>query len=283
MKIVKARIIEVLAMVIAALAWSAAAPAGEPGWPNTLTIATASPGGTYHVYGEGLARLLSRTLDMPVVELTTEGPSQNIEMIEAGTVQLAFVTMGIAQQAWNGTGEWTHGKQYRSIRALFPMYATPFQFVVMKSSAIQSLADLAGKRVGAGPHGGTGGTYVPSFLSALGIDATVTYGTYDELAAQLQDGTIDVLAAAAGAPFPAVAALDAKKEIRFVPVSKDQILALRLAIPELTALAIAPGTYPSLLKSYQTVGLYNFAIANRTCRSISSTASSTPSSPITTR
>ena len=71
-----------------------------------------------------------------------------------------------------------------------------------------------------------------------------------------------MLAAAAGAPFPAVAGLDAKKEIRFVPVSKEQIVALRLAIPELTAVTIAPGTYPSLLKSYQTVGLYNFAIAS---------------------
>ena len=39
------------------------------------------------------------------------------------------------------------------------------------------------------------------------------------------------------------------------------MLALRLAIPELNASLIPAGTYPSLLFGYETVGLYNFAVA----------------------
>jgi TRAP transporter TAXI family solute receptor len=37
---------------------------------------------------------------------------------------------------------------------------------------------------------------------------------------------------------------------------------LRLAMPELTPSRIPAGTYPSLIHAYQTVGLYNFAVAH---------------------
>lgn len=112
----------------AALVWSAPTRAGEPNWPDHLAIATASPGGTYYVYGEAVARILSRSLNLPTIRLATEGPAQNIEMLEAGEAKLGFVTMGIALQAWNATGAWTGKKPARSLRAIFPMYDTPFHF-----------------------------------------------------------------------------------------------------------------------------------------------------------
>src|SRR5512137_1729425 len=138
---------------MAALAASATPVlAADPNWPETLTVLTASPGGTYHVYGAGLAKILTRALDLPVAERTTDGPNQNIQMIEAGDAHLGLVTVGAALQAWNGSAEWTNGKQYRSMRALFPMYDTPFHFVALKDSGIRSLAEMAGKRIGVGPH-----------------------------------------------------------------------------------------------------------------------------------
>jgi uncharacterized protein len=260
----KARILGTLAIAMAAFAAlvTPVLPA-DPNWPTTLTVVTASPGGTYHVYGKVLAKILTRALGLPVAERTTEGPSQNIQMIEDGDAQLGFVTIGVAMQAWNGTAEWTNGKQYRSMRALFPMYDTPFHFVALKDLGIGSIAGMAGKRVGVGPQGGTAGTYIPMFLKTLKIDATLSYGTWEELAAELSDGKLDVLAVAAGAPFPAIAGLEAKKKITFVEPTREEILALRLAIPELTPSTIPAGVYPSLKKGYQNVGLYNFAVANK--------------------
>lgn len=260
----KARIFGILAisMVIFA-AWATPGLTADPNWLAVLTIVTASPGGTYHVYGAGLAKILTRALGLPVAERITEGPNQNIQMIEAGEAQLGFVTIGAAMQAWNGTAEWTNGKQYRSMRALFPMYDTPFHFVALKDSGIRSLADMAGKTIGAGPHGGTGGTYIPMFLKTLKIEAPLTYGTWEELAAKLSDGKLDALAVAAGAPFPAIADLEAKKKIAFVEPSQEEILALRLAMPELNPSTIPAGVYPSLEKAYKSVGLYNFAVAGK--------------------
>src|SRR6476620_4616459 len=133
----------------------------EPHWPETLTMGTASPGGTYYVYGEGLARMLTRELKTTVWAKPTEGPTENIKLLENGEIQLAFVTLGVAQQGWNGTGYWTKGTKYQAMRAIFPMYDTPFQFVALGDSGILSVADLAGKRVGIGPQGGTSGLYMP--------------------------------------------------------------------------------------------------------------------------
>jgi TRAP transporter TAXI family solute receptor len=116
--------------------------------------------------------------------------------------------------------------------------------------------------MGVGPHGGTAGTYVPAFLAALKLEASLTYGTWEELAAQMQGRSIDVLAVAAGVPFPAAAGLEAKKLVRHVPLTPEQILSLRLAVPELTPSVIPAGAYPSLMTGYQTVGLYNFAVAH---------------------
>ena len=62
--------------VVAGLACGASpARAREPHWPRALLIATASPGGTYHAYGAGLARILTRELGLAVSMRESAGPS----------------------------------------------------------------------------------------------------------------------------------------------------------------------------------------------------------------
>jgi TRAP transporter TAXI family solute receptor len=157
----------------------------------------------------------------------------------------------------------TIGTASPSMRAIFPMYDTPFQFVVMQEAGIQSLPDLTGKRVGAGPQGGTSAVYVPEFFKALKIDAALTFGDWADLAVQVQARSLDALAVAAGTPFPSIAELERKGKVRYLPLTANQIVDLRLAIPELGPSSVPAGTYPSLLRHYPTVGLYNFAIAHR--------------------
>jgi uncharacterized protein len=248
-------------IAIAGFLWPALSLSMEPNWPDQMVIGTASPGGTYYVYGEGLAKILTRDLGLPVVPLATEGPTQNIELLEGGKAELGFVTTGIAFQAWNSTGVWVGKKPARSMRAIFPMYDTPFQFAVLQESAIRSIVELAGKRVGIGPRGGTSAAYFPEFFRTLNVDANLVFGEWAELAAQLQQRSLDVLAGGAGVPFPSFIELEAKERVRYLALDPKQISTLRLAMPELTPSRIPAGTYPSLLRPYETLGLYNFAIA----------------------
>jgi hypothetical protein len=238
-------------------------PAAPPGWPNSLTIVTSAPGGTYIVYGTGLAKILTDVLGLPVTAQSTQGTDQNIVLLEAGQAQLGMVAMGPALQGWNGMGEWTHGKKYRAQRALFPMYDTPFHLVVGRDSGIHSVADMAGKRVGTGPHGGTSGTYYPAVFKVLNVSAAVRNGAWTEIGTQLQNKQLDVLGCALGIPFPFLVNLDKEMQLESVAFTADEIATLRKAMPELSASVIPAGTYAFVRSDYQTIGMYNFAVAHK--------------------
>ncbi len=257
-----AHLLRVAAVAIVMLLWPGLTRPGEPNWPDSLTIGTASSGGTYYVYGEGLAKILTAALEIPVAMLPTEGPAQNIELLEAGEAKLGFVTTGIALQAWNATGIWSGRKPARAMRVAFPMYDTPFHFLVLQDSGIGSIEAMSGKRVGVGPRGGTSAAYVPEFFAALKVPADLVYGDWSDLAAQMHGRTLDALAVGAGVPFPSFTELEAKDRVQYIALTSEQIAALRLAMPELTPSRIPAGTYPSLIRPYQTVGLYNFAVAH---------------------
>jgi TRAP transporter TAXI family solute receptor len=238
---------------------SAVAPASavEP-----IVVGTASPGGPYLTYGQGLARILSRELGREVAAQATQGPAQNIVLLEKREVMVAFITMGVGLQAWHGA-EWAKGTQYRSMRVIFPMYDTPFQFVASKRLGINWLDDFSGRRVGIGPRAGTGGAYVPSIFKALDITASFRYGAQDSMASQLAAGDLEGVAFVAGFPIPALTNLAETHPVDFVRVSADQIATIKKRLPEFSTSTVPSGVYPSLDKDYPTVGLYNFAVAHK--------------------
>jgi TRAP transporter TAXI family solute receptor len=88
------------------------------------------------------------------------------------------------------------------------------------------------------------------------------FGEWADLGAQLQRRELDVLAVAAGVPFPSFIEIEAKEKVRYIAFAPEQISALRLAAPELAPTRVPAGTYPSLLRHYDTVGVYNFAVAH---------------------
>lgn len=241
---------------------SASGNAAESTAPETVTIATASPGGIYYPYGHGLAALLTKYVGVTFVDQATQGPAQNIRLIEQRQAMIGMTTMGVALQGWNGTG-WANGMQYRSMRALFPMYDTPFQFAAPKRLNIGSLGGFAGKRIAAGPKAGTGGTYFPEIFKALDISAVLRYGAWQDQFRQTAMGELDGMAISLGAPAPEVAALDAKEPLDFIQPSAEQVALVRTRFPELSPSLIPAGAYPFLHEDYYTLGLYNFAIIHR--------------------
>ena len=243
-----------------AIGASSIAPAARPDWPKSLTLGTASPGGVYYVYGEALAQILTEKLGIPVNPLPTQGPVHNVKLLDSGAGQLGLTTMGVALQGWNGTGDWTGGKRFGNMRALFPMYDTSFQFVVLRRSGISTLAMLDKLDVGAGPKAGTGGTYVPEILKVLGLSARFGYGSWDDMITKLLSGQYNAVVFTGGAPLPAAKELEAKEPLNFISPSAEEIDLIRKAMPELTPSIIPAGTYSSLDKDYSTISVYNFAV-----------------------
>lgn len=236
------------------------AQAGGPDWPNSLTLATASPGGVFYVYGEAVAKILTESLKIEVNPLPTQGSEHNVKLIESGDAQLGLLTMGSGLQGWTGSGDWTKGQRYRKMRALFPMYDNVFSFIASPHSGITTVAQFNDRNVGTGPRAGAQGSYVPAMLAAVGVSAKIGNAGWESLTAGLLDGRYDGIVMLSGTPSPILKQVETTEPLVFVSLTQEQIEKIRQAMPELTISQIGSGVYPSLDKIYTTVGLFAFAI-----------------------
>jgi uncharacterized protein len=230
---------------------------------KSVTIGTGSRGGTYFVYGGVIAGVLNEKLGGNVSTQVSQGPNQNIVLVDSRKVELGMVTMGVALQAWNGLGRWAPGKKYTNIRALFPMYDTPFHFVTTDKTGIKSVAELNGKTVGVGPLLGTPGTYYPLIFDALGLRVETRNGSVNDMVDQLEDGSSDAVAMAAGVPVPAFSEIAAKRPVRFFTFTDAERATLKQAFPELSEAVIPRGSYKPLTEDLKTLGIFNFFIAHK--------------------
>ncbi|MEF3047729.1 TAXI family TRAP transporter solute-binding subunit [Pseudotabrizicola sp. L79] len=251
------------AAVVAGVMATAAVAQDKTGWPQEMTIGTASQGGTYFVYGNGFAGYISEALGLNATGEVTGGPVQNVTLVQTGDHLMGLVTMGPAFDAWNGKSELAPGLEHKDIRALFPMYQTPFQVIALKSSGITSVSDLAGKRVSVGPAGGTPGTYWPQFMAALGVEANVSNAGAADAAGQLTDGLIDAFAFAAGVPISAFAELAAQQDVVMFGFTPEEQAKVLEAFPAMAPLTIGAGTYAGHDYDQPTVALWNFAVAHK--------------------
>lgn len=232
----------------------------DPAWPRSLTMGTASPGGTYAVYGPAWGTLVERATGIAIAYRATQGARQNIMLTDRGETDLAMTTLGAAREAWLGAGGWTGGATFRDIRALFPMYDTPFHGIALRRLGIAFIRQLAGRSVGIGARDAVGNAYLPLLLSRMDVrNMRIRLGGIDALVRQVLDGSLDACLVATGAPVPAFTRAAQQASLHFLGFPAVAAASL----PELQATAIPRGTYRGQTHELRTVGMPNFAI----CRS----------------
>ena len=231
--------------------------------PVAMTLGTASVGGTYFVYGGLVADLLADRAGIQVTPRQTQGPNQNLILVDEKKMELGMTTMGVALQAVQGSAAWTKGKKYENVRALFPMYDTPLQCVALRKSGIAGFRQLDGKTVGIGPKAGTPGTYFPMIFDALGMKTMVRNGQGADMGHQLDDGILDAFCFGAGMPVPIFSQLANEKDVVFFTWTDADIATIRGKLMEFSPSLIPKGTYRQQTADQKTVGLYNFAFAHK--------------------
>ncbi len=240
---------------------SMGASADRSEWPSSFTVGTASQGGTYFTYGSGWAKLVSDEIGVPGGGEVTGGPNQNLALVHNGDVAFGMTTMGPAAEALAGDSPIAPGIPLDNACAMFPMYETPFSVTVLSSSGIESISDIpAGAAIGFGPAGSTSDTYFPRMLETLGVDFDRRNGGWSDLASQLQDGLIDVIAFAAGVPIPAVSQLEVQTDINIVEFTEAEQAQIMDTFP-VAAFDITADTYQTLTSPARAVSMWNFAIA----------------------
>ncbi len=241
---------------VVGLTWLKPTPAQD------LVITTSTPGGTYIVIGEQMARVLEEYPGSAIgrVEaIPSEGTPDNIERLLQGEADIALVVGPILA---------SH-PDHQDIRALMSLYNDIWQVVVRTSASIESLGDLKGKRVyvGADQSGNKWGA--TRILQTVGISESdyfrVTVPSYQDAATRLQIGEADAAFFVAATPVKAVVDALSSGCCKLLDL-QDNVELIRTSVPSLEFQEIPSHIYENQPEPIQTVGARALLVARKDLR-----------------
>ncbi len=225
-----------------------------------FTIGTAATGGTYFPIGALIANVISSppgsrpcerggSCGVPgliAVAQSTQGSVENVRLIASGQIHSALAQSDIAAWAYTGTGTFAKQSPITNLRAITNLYPEDVHIVVRKSSGIESIAGLRGKRISLGERGS--GTLVEALIvlrhSGLKLaDIVPSYDKPGHAADRMEAGEIDAFFSVAGAPMTAVAELARRIPVDLLPIDEKTARSIIAKHPFFTSSQIAAETY----------------------------------------
>lgn len=228
-----------------------------------VILGTATPGGGFPLYGGAFAETVNETDTSLVVEpRNTKGSTENIPLLESGSLDIALVTGEPAYEAWQGIG-----RPHSELKIITAMYSTAGMFAVRGDSPARSIKDLLGKPVAFGAKG-SGLTILSRYvLDGLGLDQTRDFqAIFLDKAGDGPAMVLDGRAAAlwgGGVGWPGFAAL-AQAGGRFVAPTPEEAARIRAKHGFLKSTVLPAGSYPGQYEPVHSVGSWSFVLARPT-------------------
>jgi len=222
---------------------------------------TAGDGSAFLPYGQGIAAYLA-TKGITIAVKKSAGSNVNLSGVDASTTTIGTAFIGSAYDAVNGTG-WAAGHKHENVRALFPMYETSFQIGALRNSAIRSLANLDGKKVGVGPAKGPAEMFFRAAAEVAKIKPIIVNGDPAVLSKSLISGEIDALWQGAVVPIPSLVEVADHADAVVFGLSDAELAAMLLKLPQLAATTIPAGAYRGQTADIRSVSAWNFVVANK--------------------
>ncbi|MDI9480271.1 MAG: TAXI family TRAP transporter solute-binding subunit [Syntrophomonadaceae bacterium] len=223
-----------------------------------INIATGGTAGTYFPLGGAMAEILNSNI--PGVNATAEATNAsvaNVNLLNGGSVQLAFIQNDISYYASEGV-EMFADNQVSGLQALATLYPETVQIITLDKSGINTVADMKGKRIAVGAAGSGVEANARQILAANGItydDINVQYLSFAEAANGLKDGNIDAGFITAGFPTAAIQDIAAQHNVVLIPVTDETADKLIAQYPFYTRVTIPAGTYPKQDEDVQSVAV----------------------------
>ena len=252
------RVLAILALAVVVTTASAADK-------TVVSLATATPGGGFPLYGGAVAEIINAedpTLD--VQPKNTKGSTENVPLLEAGTVDLGLVQGEVAHEALTGIG-----RAPANVKILAAMYSTPGMFVVRADSPYRSIEDLRGKPVAFGAQGSGLVILARYVLDGLGLDRDRDFkAVFLERAgdgpAMVLDGRVAALWGG-GIGWPGFTTMaNAPGGARFIVPDRDGIARILAKHTFLRPLDVPAGSYPGQSATIASLGSWSFIMARPT-------------------
>ena len=218
----------------------------KPAAQKFINIATGGTAGTYFPLGGAIADILNKNIPGANASAQSTGASvANINLLQQGKVDLAFVQNDIAYYAANGT-EMFKDKKVAGLKGIATLYPETIQIVTLDKSGITSLDQIKGKRVAVGAAGSGTEANARQILAAYGLtyqDVSVQYLSFGEASSALKDGNVDVAFVTAGHPTAAIQDIATQHKVVLIPVDAAKADALIAKYPFYTKVNIPAKTY----------------------------------------
>lgn len=223
-----------------------------------LSIATGGTSGTYYPLGGDIANLFNETIpDIKANAQATGGTAENLRLLNAGDAELATVQNDVSAYAFEGIDSFD-GEVIDTFSVISSLYPEVVQLVARADSGIETIEDLAGKRVSVGAAGS--GTYFNAIhmLEAAGMsldDIDEQFLSFSESGDAAKNRQIDAFFCTAGIPNAAITELTSGSEAKVIALDQSTVDNLIAAKPFYVSFVIPGGTYPGMDEDVQTVAI----------------------------
>lgn len=229
---------------------------------DRITIGTGSTGGVYYPLGGGMAEIFSDEIEGLSATAEVTGASiENSRRVGNGEMTLGIGNANTVYFATMGTEGFNESYPLQALASLYP---STFHLVVREDSGINSVSDLAGKRVAVGPPGGATRVMADIVFDAHGIadDIQYEYLDFTEATESMKDRNLDASVVLAGFPTPTIIDLSTTADIVILDLDEAAIEAVGEDHPYYPRGTIPANTYEGQDTEVVTLNIWNVLFAN---------------------
>lgn len=229
-----------LALAVAVATGLAMGPAAAE---QRVSIGTGGTGGLFYVIGAGMADVLNRHMEGTTARAEVTGASvENIRRVAADQMTFGFSSSSTLYEASVGEGPF---EQALPVAGMAYLYPAVLQIATVEGTGIETMQDLAGKRVNLGPPGSNAAVLAQRLLEAYGVfdPANAQFISYTEGTGAIINGNLDATVVLAGAPTAALIDLGAQRDMKLISVDADKVAGLLEEFPFYQVYEIPAETY----------------------------------------
>ena len=227
-----------------------------------LKLMTGPQGGAWVPLGGQLKDMWEKAVPGTNVQSLPGAGIANVRGIEEAKTDIGFGNSISTVDAVAGKSPFN--KPHNNVCNVATLYPQYFQVVVRADSGINSVKDLKGKSIAAQPRGNTAEEITKHILQVNGLtynDAKMSFVSYTDAVAQVQDGHAHAFTLGTTIPSGAVMDLASARDIKLLDLAND-LEAMRKINPGYTLNNVPKGTYPKQDRDVKVIGYATHIVAS---------------------
>ena len=211
-----------------------------------ITFMTGPAGGSWYPLGGAIKNILEQEIDGMNVTIRPGAGLINLKGVSGGKAHMGFTLVMSAVDAINGNAPFE--KKLGDVCNLGSLYNNYLQ-IPTTNEALNSAADLKGKKLVPLPRGNTTEVGAQALLKAAGLSyddmSKVNFASISDGVNMLKDGQADVMMTITSVPNGSLLDLTNSRKIKFLTITDEQFANMKKANAGWGRLTIPANSYPN--------------------------------------